>query len=153
MAPLHIKPHRVAPYLLSGASGVHILARMWRLSKLPASEEPLHVFLLKNSDIIFALTGGTAVWIVAQRRRRPEPALYPQLSSDQSIVLQVVDQLRQVFTALLLGLGLIQRKTRKKQLDAIPPIVERLQNVVVEGIQAVNVLDPPQPFGSNGREQ
>ena len=152
MAPLRIRPHRVAPYVLSGASGVHILARMWQLSKLPPREDPLHLFLLRNSDIVFVLTGGTAVWYILQHRREIDSERNANLPAEHYVLLQAVDQLRQVFTALLLGLGLIQRKTLKHQYDAIPPLVERLQSVVAEGIQTVNVLDPPQPFGQNGRE-
>jgi len=48
MAQIPITPRHVAPYVIGGATGVHILTRMRRLSKQPASDVPLHFFLLKN---------------------------------------------------------------------------------------------------------
>ena len=50
-------------------------------------------------------------------------------------------QLRQVFTALRLGLDLIKRKEAAGKINEIPELVKRLQDVVAEGIQTLNVLD------------
>ena len=155
MVPLHITPRRVAPYLLGGASGVHILARMWRLSRLPTSKGPLHLFLLKHSDVILVLSSGPVIiWHLAQRQQRRITDSRPtENNATQTIIPQIVHQLRQVFTALLLGLGVIKRKVTANQIGDIPRLANRLQKIVAEGIQAVNMLDPPDTGTGNEWER
>jgi hypothetical protein len=155
MALPHITPRRVAPYLLSGVSGVHILVRMWRLNRQPVSNGPVHVFLLKHTDVVLVLTGMPVMWHLAQRHglRAIQDTPDTQDTTAQPVIMQVAHQLRQVFTSLLLGLGLIERKIINRQSYDIPSLVHRLQNIVAEGIQTVNVLDPPGSFGQNGTEE
>lgn len=155
MALPHITPRHAAPYLLSGASGVHILVRMWRLSRQPARNGPVHMFLLKHTDVVLVLTGLPVVWHFAQRHEVRTTKDSPDISATttQPIIMQVAHQLRQIFTSLLLGLGLIERKVSKKQSNDVPSLVHRLERVVAEGIQAVNVLDPPDITGRNGTEE
>jgi len=143
MALPQITPHRVAPYLVSGASEVYILMRLWRLNRRVADDEPAHLFLFKNTDVILLLTGIPVVWHIAQRKKQPRPRSHnlDTRNTAQPIIVQVVHQLRQVFTGLLLGLGLIKRKVHNKESIDIPRLVDRLQNIVAEGIQAVNKLD------------
>jgi hypothetical protein len=57
--------------------------------------------------------------------------------------LRTAHQLRQVFTALRLGLGLIKRKATAGKTTEVWRLVERLQNIISEGIEVINVLDPP----------
>ena len=154
MALPQINPRQVAPHLLRGAYGAHILARMWRLSKLPPTEAPLHLFLLKHTDIVLILTGGPIVWHIVERRYMG-PARHGADSDSVTRLLtqHVAHQLRQVFTVILLGLGLIKRRSIKNQAEDIPRLVDRLEQVVAEGIQAVNVLDPPSVTSRNGRER
>jgi hypothetical protein len=150
----HITPRRVAPYLISGAYGAHILVRMWRLNRRPASNGPLHLFLLKNTDVILVLTGGPVVCHLAQRHQQRTTHHSP-IADDTalSIIVQIAHQLRQVFTSLLLGLGIIKRKIANSQSNDIPLLVDRLRNVIAEGIAAVNMLDPPEIVTRDGRER
>jgi hypothetical protein len=150
----HVTPRRVVPYLLSGASGVHILARMWRLSRLPAANAPLHVFLLRHADVILVLGSGPVVWRLARREHQDVSRSSHLVNHpNQSLIPYIAHQLRQVFTALLLGLGLIKRKATAQQSTDITGLANRLQNLVGEGIRAVNVLDPPTTVAENGRER
>jgi hypothetical protein len=151
MALLQLTPRRIAPYLVSGASGVHILARMWRLTRMPASTRPLHIFLLRNSDIIVVLVGGPVIHHLANRNQAGVPShLANGERGRQPLILQISHDLRQVFAVLLIGLGIIRRRTLRQQTDQIPQLVERLQRVIAEGIQAVNKLDPPNLSGTAG---
>jgi hypothetical protein len=145
MALPHVTPHRVAPYLLSGASEVYILVRLWRLNRRVANNEPAHSFLFKNTDVILALTGIPVVWHIAHRKKQPRTRAHnpDTRKAAQPVIGQVVHQLRQVFTGLLLGLGLIKRKAYNRESIDIPRLVDRLQNLVAQGIQAVNKLDSP----------
>ena len=151
MAQLPITAYRVAPYVLGGVSGVHVLARMWRLSRRPASDVALHLFLLKHSDVLLIIgSGPIIVWHLAKRRQQQGSLDGPTAqmtdgatdeSVRDSIISDIAHQLRQVFTALLLGLGLIKRRADAGRMREIPRLVGRLQSVVSQGIDAVNVLD------------
>ncbi len=144
MALPQLTPRRIAPYLVSGASGVHILARMWRLARTPASTKPLHIFLLRNTDIVVVLIGGPLIHHLAHRNQAGNERSNPDAEQgQQSLIQQISHDLRQVFAVLLIGLGIIRRRTLRRQTEQIPQLVERLQRVITEGIQAVNTLDPP----------
>jgi hypothetical protein len=162
MAHLHITPRRVAPYLISGATGVHILTRMRNLSKQPAVETPLHFFLLKHTDVMLTLSGTSVViWHLAKHKPRQQTPgnMAAALTngsavntSDTSVITDAVHQLRQVFTALLLGLGLIGRKADAGNTAAILDLVKRLKVIVRRGIEAVNVLDSEDSIDGHERE-
>ena len=143
---------RVAPYVLSGASSLHILARLWRLSRLPASTIPLHVFLLEHTDVILVISSGPIViWHLAKRHyQRSTPGAPLSSHSIMTFLPEVAHQLRQVFTALLLGLGLIKRKAAAGKTAEVPRLVERLNNVISKGVKIVNELDPVDTL--NGHE-
>ena len=49
MALLHRTPCRVAPIILSGASGIHMLMRMWRWARFSARTHSLRHFFGKHS--------------------------------------------------------------------------------------------------------
>jgi hypothetical protein len=148
----HITPRRAAPYLLQGAYGAHIVARMWRLSKQPPSTKPLYLFLLRQTDIVVVLISMPVVWLIVQRRQqrrvsdRPIDKVIGQPAQDTA------HQLRQVFTALLLGLGLLRRRIARQQVGNALDMVERLQHVIAEGIQAVDRFDPPADVSRNGSD-
>jgi hypothetical protein len=158
---LHISPRRVAPYMVTTASGLHVLRRMWRLSRMPASDAALHVFLLKYTDVILILGSGPVImWRLSKRGEKGSTASrlsdYPSDGAtadppDGTLISSIAHQLRQVFTSLLLGLGLIRRKANAGETTEIPQLVRRLANVVSQGIDAVNVLDPSN--SANGRER
>ena len=161
MAQLQISPRRVAPYVLSTASGLHVLQRMWRLSRKPASDAALHIFLLKHTDVVLILTSSPIIIWQLRKHHQQGSALngtaeHPSDratagTTDASLISSVARRLRQVFTALLLGLGLIKRKANAGKTKEIPRLVRRLNNVVSDGIDAVNVLDPSD--SANGRER
>jgi hypothetical protein len=158
---LKISPRRVAPYVVSTASGLHVLRRMWRLSRMPASDAALHVFLLKYTDVVLILgSGPVIIWRLAKNGAKgsnlngltehPSDGATTD-TTGASLISSVAHQLRQVFTSLLLGLGLIKRKANAGETTEIPRLVRRLNNVVLEGIDAVNVLDPSN--SADGRER
>jgi len=161
MIQIPITPRRVAPYIISGATGVHILTRMRRLSQQPAIDVPLHFFLLKHTDVMLSLGGASMViWHLAKHKPRPltsetlttaRSTGFTVSPSDKSVITGVVHQLRQVFTALLLGLGLVERKADAGNTQAIAGLVRRLKAVVRSGINSVNVLDSQD--SANGHEQ
>jgi len=117
---------------------------MRNLSRQPATDAPFHSFLLKNTDVVLALGGASVViWQLAQHKPRQhtstDGAATPITST--SVITAAVHELRQIFTALLLGLGLIKRKAHTGDTQAIPGLVQRLNDVVRRGIAAVDILD------------
>src|SRR5689334_11310202 len=101
---------QVVPWLVSGASGCYILARARKLSRAKASRVPWSRFLARQSDVILMLCGGPAVWHLAKRWRAARQYMsYPD-HERASPLAGAVHQLRQVFTVLLIGLGLIVRR-------------------------------------------
>jgi hypothetical protein len=147
-----IAARRVVPYMVGGASGIHILARLWRSTRLPARSIPLHVFLLKHTDVILVVFGSPIViqhFVTEQGQRSPRDS-ESQAQSLTPVLSEIVHQLRQVFSALLLGLGLIKRKATDGKTTDVRRLAERLKSVVAEGVRAVNELDPPDT--ANGRE-
>ena len=161
MTHLPMTPRSVAPYVIGGATGVHILTRMHRLSRQPELDIPLHLFLLRNSDVLLALSGTSiAIWHLAKYRPRQQTSGnmtttdangFAVSPSEKSLIAGIVHELRQVFTALLLGLGLIERKADSDNTQAIPAMVRRLMGVVRSGIDAVDVLDSKN--STNGHEK
>jgi hypothetical protein len=158
MTHLSITPRRVAPYIISGATGVHILARMRYLSQQPAADMPLHFFLLKNSDVVLTI-GGASVIIWQLARRKPGQKAMTSSPNDSrentvatSLIGNVVHELRQIFTSLLIGLGLINNKAKAGNAAAIPSLVKRLNQVVRRGIDDVNLLEQSQSAGGKARE-
>lgn len=119
---------------------------MWRLHRRPASDAPLHVFLLKHTDVLFVLGAApVVVWRIAKwhpLQLLPDPSTTADTSL-RTLIAHTAHELRQVFTALLLGLGLIRRKVITGKTLEIPSLVRRLQHVVMTGINAVNGLDLP----------
>jgi hypothetical protein len=130
---------------------------MRHLSRQPANDTPLQIFLLKNTDVLLSLGGATVViWQLAKHRpRRQQPGNASQRPGtgpappNASLVASVVHELRQVFTTLLLGLGLIKRQADAGQTVPISGVVQRLKAVVHQGIDAVDELEPAgSPNGS-----
>jgi len=153
---LPITPRRVAPYIISGATGVHILARLRYATRQPAIDTPLRFFLLRHTDVVLTLSGASLVmWHLAKHkpRQQADGSLTASVIpiADKSMIERTVHQLRQVFTALLLGLGLIDRKAGGDNTTAIHGLVQRLRSVVRQGINAVNVLDAVDSI--NGQER
>jgi hypothetical protein len=130
---------------------------MRRLSKQPAVDAPFRSFLLKNSDVVLALGGASVVmWQLAKQKPRQQMSearsnSFTLSTSEKSLIAGVIHELRQVFTALLLGLGLIERKAATGNTQATHRLVGRLKAVVRSGIESVNTLDSE--GSTNGHEK
>ncbi len=71
MALPHITPRRVAPSILSGASGIHMLVRMSRWGRFSARTLSLRHFFRKHSHFILGWSSGPAViWHRAKHYRQ-----------------------------------------------------------------------------------
>jgi hypothetical protein len=119
------------------------MARARRLAMAKASKAPLARFLLGQSDVILILCGGPAMWYVAQKRQ-----LQMRQTSDpvtRGTTARAVHQLRQVFTALLLGTELMARKATSGKTGEIGKLAHRLNRIVRDGLAALAVLGEPYP--------
>jgi hypothetical protein len=134
---------------------------MRSLSRQPASDTPLYFFLLENTDVLLTLGGASLViWQLAKARPRQSTISTSSsrfsngsaaARSDSSPVKGVVHKLRQVFTALLLGLDLISRKVEAGDIQAISRLVQRVKAVVRKGIAAIDMLESTE--SGNGHEK
>jgi hypothetical protein len=142
MIQRNIEIEQIAPWLISGASGCFIVARARQLSLAKPSRATWLHFLARQSDILLALCSCPAVWHIARRRARARrPAAVPA-GDQQSLAAGAVHQLRQVFTVLLLGLGMIARRTQDRKTIAL---VQRLQRMTRTGAGLLSALDNPMP--------
>jgi hypothetical protein len=135
----HFEIEQIAPWLISGASGCYVVVRARQLSRAKASRSTWFRFLAKQSDMLLALCGCPAIWHVARRRaklRRPSH----DAGDRQNLTTSAVHQLRQVFTVLLLGLGMIARRTNDVKTAAL---ARRLQRVTRIGAGLLNAVDEP----------
>jgi hypothetical protein len=120
---------------------------MRNLSRQPAIDIPLHFFLLKHTDVVLSLGGASvAIWHLAKHRPRQQITAEQSNGSagsttSTSLIASVIHELRQIFTSLLLGLGLINRKANAGNTAAIPGLVKRLNAVVRRGKDAVDLLE------------
>ena len=133
---------QIAPWLVSGASGFYIVARARRLSRARASRAPLADFLVAQSDMILLLFGSPAVWHFTRqmwqnkRRNGRTPNSAPRQMPPGPF-----HQLREVFTALLIGTGLIIRKASAGKTGEVVEVAMRLHKVVHDGIDALATVE------------
>ena len=131
---------QIAPWLISGASGCYIVVRARQLSlSKPSGATWLH-FLARQSDVILALCGSPAVWHMARRYAIIRRSAQSTRGDRQGLAVGAVHQLRQVFTVLLLGLGMIARRVKDHKTLAL---VRRLQRVTRTGAGVLSALDEP----------
>jgi hypothetical protein len=140
MIDRNIAIEQIAPWLVSGASGCYIVVRAHQLSRSRASHTTWFHFLAKQSDVILALCGCPAVWHVARRRATARRHDRRAARDRQGLAAGVVHQLRQVFTVLLLGLGMIARRANDSNIIAL---AHRLQRITRTGASLLNTLDEP----------
>jgi hypothetical protein len=131
---------QIAPWLISGVSGCYIVARARRLSRARASSATWLHFLAGQSDVILALCGCPAVWHIARRRATTRRSARGVAGIQEGIAAGAVHQLRQVFTVLLLGLGMIARRVKDHKTLAL---VQRLQHITRTGAGVLSALDQP----------
>jgi hypothetical protein len=134
---------RAIPWLVSGASGVYIVARTRYLSRAEASSDPLLRFLLNQADVLVMLCGSPAIWHAAMRQRKANAG--GNLRAAGRTDAQHIHKLRQVLSALLLGIGLLERRITRGTYSEIGSLVKRLHAIVREGAQVLAALDTPSP--------
>ena len=133
----------IAPWVVSGASGLYIMARARRLSRAHASRAPLTHFLVHQSDVLFMLCGSPAVWYLMHRRPHMRGAEAHALALGPQAY--AVHQLRQIFTALQLGTGLLVRKVATGKTSELAGLAQRLNKIVRDGIEMLEALGEPYP--------
>ena len=134
---------KTAPWLVSGAAGCYIVARTRQLSQADASHADWLRFLAQQSDIILMLCGGPAIWHVARRLGSARIRQYATNGDRADLSAEIAHQLRQVFTVLLLGLGMIARKAPAGQAAELIQLARRLQTVTRNGASMLAALDTP----------
>jgi hypothetical protein len=127
-----------APWLVSSVSGFYIMARARRLSLAEASQAPLTKFLIHHSDLMLLLCGCPALWYFARNRRKliSSEALYASQA-------RAIHQLRQVFTALMIGTGLLARKASAGKTANLAALATRLNKIARDGAVALEDLSEP----------
>jgi hypothetical protein len=131
---------QTAPWLVSSVSGFYILARARRLSLAEASDAPLSRFLLHQSDLVLMLCGCPALWYFARNRRKSIG--HRAVQGSQALA---IHQLRQVFTALMLGTGLLARKAAGGKTANLIALALRLNNIARDGARILDDLGDAYP--------
>jgi hypothetical protein len=132
---------RAAPLLVSSGSGLYAIVRARRLSLDEPSDATLLSFLLHQSDMILLLCSGPAVWYITQRRQHGRG-----LGVDKVVhgtAARAIHQLRQVFSALLLGTELLERRLTATEHKSLVQLSQRLNSVTREGIAELSKLGEP----------
>jgi hypothetical protein len=135
-----ISIQHAAPWLVSSVSGLYILARARRLSLAEASDAPWTHFLIHQSDVILMLCGCPAIWYIARRRQGTQA---PEMVRGTRA--QALHQLRQVFTSLLIGTGLLARKAAADKSADLAALAVRLNQIVRDGVKALAEVGEPYP--------
>ncbi len=140
MIERYIPIDKVAPWLVSGASSLYVVVRARRLSLAKPSRASLPNFLRDQSDMILMLLGGPMVWHFSRQLVRrdgrgngrsvgglPKPG--------------PLHQMRQVFTALLIGTGLLMRKASEGKTTETIALAARLHRIVRDGVNILASFD------------
>jgi len=130
-----------APWLVSSVSGCYIMMRARHLSAAEASSAPLLHFLLHQSDVILMLCSAPAIWYITQLRHRQTWKARKEIVRGTKAM--AVHQLRQVFTALLIGTGLLARKATSGKTEDLAALAQRLNTIAREGVDTLAVLGEP----------
>ena len=140
MIQRHFEIEQIAPWIISGASSCYVVARARQLSRAKPTHATWFHFLTRQSDVILALCGCPAVWHIARRRAMVQRSTQSASGDRQRLAAGTVHHLRQVFTVLLLGLGMIARRASDYKTLAL---VERLQRTTRIGASLLSTLDEP----------
>lgn len=140
MIQRHFEIEQIAPWIVSGASSCYVVARARQLSRARPTHANWFHFLTRQSDVILALCGCPAVWHFARRRAMVRRTAHTDRSDRQRLAAGAVHHLRQVFTVLLLGLGMIARRASDYKTLVL---VERLQRITRTGASLLSTLDEP----------
>jgi hypothetical protein len=130
---------QAAPWLVSSVSSLYIMARARHLSLSEASNATLARFLFRQSDVVLMLCGCPALWHFARSRRAGQRVLRgPQA--------RAIHQLRQVFTALIIGTSLLARKAAAGKTANIVALARRLNKIARDGVSSLDELGDPYPL-------
>jgi len=129
---------QAAPWLVSSVSGLYIMARARHLSLSEASDAKLAQFLFRQSDMMLMLCGCPALWYFALRRQHGNEMLYGAQA-------RAMHQLRQVFTALMIGTGLLARKAAAEKTANLAMLARRLNKIAHDGAIMLEELGDPYP--------
>jgi hypothetical protein len=135
---------RIAPSVVSGVSGLYIIVRIWRLSRAPAQLGSLPRFLFRHADLLGVLCGcPVIVWRLGQQEDLGQSLerLAAAATSAATRVSRGVHELRQTFTILMMGLGLIERRARAGQTAEVVLMARRLIRILDDGMGAVKSLE------------
>jgi hypothetical protein len=114
------------------------LWRARRLSRARASRATWPHFLADQADVILALCGCPAAWHIARHRAAARRLAHRATGDHQGLAASAVHQLRQVFTVLLLGLGMLARRAKDHKTIAL---VQRMQRITRMGAGVLSTLD------------
>ena len=138
MVPRQIVIEHAAPWLVSSVSGLYIMARARHLSLSEASDATLAHFLFHQSDVVLILCGCPALWYFARSRHARHEILYGAQA-------RAIHQLRQVFTALMIGTGLLARKASAGRTTNLASLALRLNKIAHDGAITLEELGDPYP--------
>ncbi len=133
-----ISIEQAAPWLVSSVSGLYIMARARHLSLSEASDAKLAQFLFRQSDVVLILCGCPALWYFAHNRQAGQEVLYGAQA-------RAIHQLRQVFTALMIGTGLLARKASAGKTANLAALAQRLNKIAHDGAITLEELGDPYP--------
>jgi hypothetical protein len=114
------------------------MARARRLSLSEASDATLAHFLLHQSDVVLILCGCPALWHFAHSRHAGHEVLHGAQA-------RAIHQLRQVFTALMIGTGLLARKVSAGNTANLAALARRLNKIAHDGAITLEELGDPYP--------
>jgi len=127
-----------APWLVSSVSGLYIMARARHLSVSEASDAKLPQFLFRQSDVVLILCGCPALWYFTHHRQARREVLHGAQA-------RAIHQLRQAFTALMIGTGLLARKAAAGKTANLAVLARRLNKVAHDGAITLEQLGDPYP--------
>jgi hypothetical protein len=130
---------QAAPWLVSSVSGLYIIARARHLSLAEASNTKLTHFLFRQSDVVLMLCGCPALWYFIHGRTARQEALHDAQA-------RAIHQLRQVFTALMIGTGLLARKAAAGKTANLAALARRLNKIAHDGAVTLEELGDPYPL-------
>ena len=129
---------QAAPWLVSSVSGLYIMARARHLSVSEASDAKLSQFLFRQSDVVLMLCGCPALWYFSHHRQAGREVLHGAQA-------RAIHQLRQAFTALMIGTGLLARKAAAGKTANLAALARRLNKVAHDGAITLEQLGDPYP--------
>ena len=127
---------QAAPWLVSSVSGLYIMARARHLSMSEASDATLAHFLFRQSDVVLILCGCPALWYFAHSQHARHEILHGAQA-------RAIHQLRQIFTALLIGTGLLARKASAGKTANLATLALRLNQIAHDGALTLEELGDP----------